>query len=259
MPKLDVRRAMRAQRSSFRVRRVGEYLSKLERTPWFSALGVRDRLRAVKTIAYAASQLEGATAEQSAIIGNTLDGLVSGRIELAFESLPFGARRSINGHRRAPRTVVLNRRALPADERPVSGRREEHVALATLVHEVNHLCNGVPEGPTYAAFQDEYRAWYVAFIALFAREPRKVEALARCKELLVDPAYGDIQRAVRERSAEGARIFGFLRTFGSATTREELLALELDDLTSPAPPPDPALDLSNAGARRHERPRPLSQ
>jgi hypothetical protein len=203
-----------------------------------------DQVRAAKIIAYASSAISGATFDdmgysQKKIIEGSIASLIgpSPRYDLRFDDLPFDDRDTVAGTVEFPRTLILNRNAIPPNDRPIFGQRQEHVALATLVHEVNHLDNQIPEGPTYASFMDEYRAWFVAFVAFMSRFPTKIEGLYRVKELLTNPAYDELQRALAAGNGESDQILAFARNFGDVHTRDEILALELDNMVISAPLP----------------------
>ena len=115
-----------------------------------------------------------------------------------------------------------------------------------MVHEVNHLRNGIEVGPNYAAFQDEYRAWYVGFVAFMSRLPTKKEALERIKILFSDPDYADIQKAVQTDNPESQKILAFVGKFGTEEKIAEILAAEVDNFVAMAPLPDPVLNMTNA-------------
>jgi hypothetical protein len=130
------------------------------------------------------------------------------------------------------------------------------VGLATLVHEVNHLHNLTPVGPTYEAFQDEYRAWLVDFVAHVGGMPRRVEALARCQALLGSPAYAALGQALREGTEHGARILEFMRSFGPVTRPPDVHTLQAEDPLGEAPLPRPAGNLGNAPPAAASEPEP---
>jgi hypothetical protein len=252
----ETRAAMLKQLEHFPSLVTGKYFVELAQAPWFSAMSRDDRVRAAKIIAYASASMSGASFEeegvsQKKIIQSTIESLLgeTPRFDLVLADLPFEEHDSVLGRAEYPRTLVLNRLAIPADDRPISGMKQEHVALMTLVHEVNHLSNQIPEGPTYASFQDEYRAWFVAFVAFMSRLPTQVEGLVRVKELFTNGSYPDIQQALDGGGEEAAKIVAFMRNFGrDLGTRERILAHQLDNFVSSAPLPAPRLDMSNAGA-----------
>ncbi len=254
-----VQSALIAQFEHFLVRKTGECLLRTLDADWFHDLDASDQIRALKVIAYASSQLTGASFESSGIsqrriIENTLDSLLppTARFRLEFEDLPSEPTSSIAGLRRLPGTVVLNRNLIPDDDRHLGagarGRDAEHVGLTTLVHEVNHLCNQIPTGATYAAFQDEYRAWFVGFVAFMSRFPSRIESLSRVKELLSNPAYAELQQALDGGGPESEQILRFLQAFGDLDSREALLALQIDNFVALAPLPDPMLDVNNGAS-----------
>lgn len=229
-------------------RRVAQELGRLLQAPWWAALDVDDRIRAARVVTHVSACADGSPLEPTAlrrrtILDNTLLSLLPphGRFGLVLEDLPLEADALVAGSCRAPDTVVLNRRAISCDDRPLGqgrgGAIEHRVALCTLVHEVNHLHNFTPPGPTYESFQDEYRAWYVGFVAQVDRLPRRVEALERCRELLTNPCYAALGRAVQQRTAHGERIVAFMQALGPQ---------RIDDYVSDAPLPQPPSNMSNA-------------
>jgi hypothetical protein len=252
-----LRAAVLGQLEHHASQRVARDLGRLLVAPWWAALEHDDAIRAARVVAHVSASADGAPREpdepcRRTILDHTLDSLLppQGRFSLCFEELPLADGTVVAGLRLPPATVVLNRRAIAAcDARLGAGPHgwlETRVGTATLVHEVNHLHNLVPAGPTYAAFQDEYRAWYVDFVVEAARPPRRVEALDRCRELLTSPAYAALGRAVADGSPHRARIFAFLRAFGPVQRLEELLALPREGWLDPAPLPRPRLNMTNA-------------
>jgi hypothetical protein len=261
--------AVLAQFEAFPQLETGRALMRLLAAPWFGKLRRDDQVRAVKVIAFCSSQVSGASFEeqgvrQRSLITNTLDALLppagssgakggaSSRCELSlrFEDLPFDDHDAVAGESRRPGTVILNRNAFSVDARPLGGGpdglKEEHFALSTLVHEVNHLRNPEPPRGTALAFQDEYRAWFAGFVALMARFPTKVEGLARIKDLLTRSSYVELQDALDHRPEEARKILAFMQSFGPVKDRQEILGLTISDLVSCAPLPDPQLELNNA-------------
>ena len=233
-------------------RSAGRDLGRLVATPWFLGLGDDDRLRAAKVVAYVSALQEGARRSEGPlcrrrIIEGTLDAVLAPEapFSLAFEDLPLEEGRVVAGLRRAG-TVVLNRRAITADEGQLGEGTpvERRVGTCTLAHEINHLCNPTPVGPTFEAFMDEYRAWMVDFVVFAGRRPRLGEGLGRCRDVLTRPAYAAVGRLLHE-PAERARVRRFLRSFGEAATVEEALARELAPSAEAAPLPQPLGNVDN--------------
>lgn len=239
-------------------RRVARDLGRLLAAPWWAELDDDDAIRAVRVVAHASASADGARPEpdepccRRAILDHTLDSLLPphGCFALRFEDLLLEDDMVVAGLRLPPDTVVLNRRAIAAcDARLGAGPRgwlEARVGTATLVHEVNHLHNLVPPGPTHEAFQDEYRAWYVDFVADVGRRPRRVEALDRCRELLTSPAYPELRRAAEQGGEHGERMLEFLRELGPLERWQDVLALPRDGFHEPAPLPRPLANMTNA-------------
>jgi hypothetical protein len=248
------RSSMLSQLEHFPSLATGRYFVELARTPWFREMSPEDRVRSAKIIAFASSAISGSTFEdlgvsQRKIIENSVESLVgpTPRFDLVLRDLPFDEHETVAGQAVHPRTLILNRLAIPADDRPIAGVKQEHVALMTLVHEVNHLANQIPEGPTYASFQDEYRAWFVAFVAFMSRMPTRIEGLTRVKELFANPSYADIQQALDGGGDEAAKIVAFMRGFGrDLDTRDRIAAYQPDtNLVLSAPLPEPMLEMNN--------------
>lgn len=254
-----LRAAVLGQLEHFASQRVARDLARLLVVPWWTALDRDDAIRAARVVAHASACADGAPREaddpccRRTILDHTLDSLLPphGCFVLCFEDLPLDEDgHVIAGLRLPPATVVLNRHAIAADAAPLGrgphGWLEARVGTATLVHEVNHLHNLVPPGPTYAAFQDEYRAWYVDFVADAGRRPRRVEALERCQELLCSPCYVHLRQAAAGGGAHGERILEFLRELGPVAQWHDVLALPRDGFVDPAPLPRPLGNLTNA-------------
>lgn len=227
----------------------GRVLLRLMGARWLQKMKPADQLRAVKVFAFCAAQETGATFED---VGISQKKLIQGALEellkdkgytLAFEDLPYGAHETVAGESIRPGTVILNRRVFEADDLPVGGGPEglleEHFALATLVHEVNHLHNTEPAPGTAAAFQDEYRAWFAGFVALMGRLPNRIEGLGRVRDLLTQPAYADLAEALDQKPAEAQQILEFLQAFGPVKSRADVLKLDITDVVSLAPLPSP--------------------
>ncbi len=236
--------AILAQAEHFREANTAADLARMSRTRWFSVLLPEDQMRAAKLVAYASSTLPRATALQAEILKNTLDALLAApeSVELRFDDMaPVDL-----GHREPPRTVVLNRAVLSGDASVIESAgltysQAEHLAVATVAHEVNHLINEVPWGQTFATFQDEYRAWFVGFIAQMGRFPNREEALGRCRSLFQN--YVDIA-AARTHKDEAEKIIVFMQKFGDVEQTED--GWKLMDPEGPAPLPDPPLVMNNA-------------
>lgn len=257
-----LQRAVLGQLEHAASRRVARDLGRLLEAGWWAALEHDDAIRAVRVVAYASACADGARLPSAGgepcrrtILDGTLDSLLPprGRFTLGFADLPHDEGESVvAGTCVPPVTAVLNRRVIAACDARLgqgpAGGLEVRVGLATLVHEVHHLHQPVAPGPTYAAFQAEYCAWLVDFVAEVDRLPWRVEALDRCRELLTSPRYPALAQAVTSGSPECARILAFLRAFGPVQRLEDLLALPRDGWLEPAPLPRPRVDLTNAPA-----------
>lgn len=238
-------------------RSAGADLGRLIATPWWMGLDEDDRIRAVKIVAYVSAAAEGSRVAvgplcRRRILVNTLDSLLSAapRFALRFEDLPLGEGELVAGLRRAPGTVVLNRRAIAADDRRLGQGPavERRVGTCTLVHEVNHLCNPTPVGPTYAAFMDEYRAWMVDFVAFAGRAPWAVEGRQRCQQLLTGARYATVGGLVEQRQPREA-VESFLRRFGADVGVEAARHGVGQDFETAAPLPEPRGNLDNGPGR----------
>lgn len=244
---LPTQRAVIAQLERFLVKPAAELLLQGVTTPWFQALGAKDQLRAVKVLAYLGAARVGADADggalsQKAILARTAQALLDGRVQLAFADLPAGEDQAIGGVRELPDRVHLNRHLISADLFPIGegplGEIEMHVGITTVAHEVDHVLRAVPEGPTYAAFMDEYQAWFTGLVAQRGTPPNLIEGLWWCQELLSNPAYPDLQAAARSGGEEAKKIFRFLSAFGRVDSIEAALSLQLDNYVALAPRPE---------------------
>lgn len=111
--------------------------------------------------------------------------------------------------------------------------------VSTTVHETNHLVNPAEPGPTYRYFMEEYRAYYVAFMARHGRRPTRAEMQDTL--ILVLAGYRNIERAL-EDPVEGARIAAFVnQVLGTDQQPEDLVDYLVDtgvaDGDEPAPVP----------------------
>lgn len=236
-------------------RRVARDLVRMLQARWWPALPPDDQIRAARVVAHVSARAGGMPHEEPepcarTILDNTLDSILPphGSLELRFDDLPRHEGVLVAGLCRPPHTVVLSRGAIASsDARLGDGDPLElRVGLATLVHEVNHLHNLTPVGPTYEAFADEYRAWWVDFVAHVGRWPRRLEALARCQELLGSPAYAELGQALHDGSEHGARIVDFMRGFGPVARPCDVRGMQAQDELGPAPLPRPRGNLDNA-------------
>ncbi len=247
-----LRRAVLGQLEHHASQRVALDLGRLLDAPWWTRLPIDDAIRAARVVAHASSCADGAPPEPRALCRRTIldHALASllpphGRFALRFSDLPVDGETVVAGLCAPPATVVLNRRMIAAADEPLGqgpgGWVETRVGVSTLAHEIQHLVSRVPPGPTHAAFLDEYRAWYVGFVAEAARPPRRVEALDRCRQLLTSPRYA-FARAFGRGSAHGERILEFLRALGPVERWQDVLALPRDGFHEPAPLPWPCCD-----------------
>ncbi|MFO0726040.1 MAG: hypothetical protein U1E65_19820 [Myxococcota bacterium] len=247
--------AVLKQLEAFPTMAVGQDLMALSRARWFAKLKPEDQVRAVKIFAFSASQLVGASFEdqgvsQRKLIENTLKAVLEDpKLSLSFEDLPYGPHETVAGESVRPGKVILNRKAIAADDLPIGGGPdgllEEHFALSTLVHEVNHLRNEAPAPGTALAFQDEYRAWFAGFVALMSRFPNRIEGLARVRDLLTQPAYADLREAVDHKPEEAKQILSFLQRFGAIHSAKDVENLSITDVVSRAPLPAPLGNMNN--------------
>ena len=194
---------------------VGDALRRLAGASWFRAQSSADQVRSGRLIAAAASRAHTSQAPlQARILTNTLGQLLPpGRFTLAWADLDRPDDGITLWGRAQDGRLLLARAvdglAVDADADGHTDARDladgssaaRQLFFGTLVHEVNHLVNGL-HNASYARFVDEYRAWYVEICATFGRVPTRGEAWSRCQELL-GRAYPDLQAALRAVDTSG--------------------------------------------------------
>jgi len=274
----DSKTAVLSQASNYPNPTAATNLTKMVQAAWFKSMPIADRQRTAKVIGYASTKLDGSTnATQKTIISNTLDRfLPPGTYTFEMANLNLSAVSVTFGENPAGTTTFrINRKLLDADNKKVEDGTQagyaEHAALNTMCHEVNHAVNNVPMGETYDYFQDEYRAWYVGFVAENGRVPNRQEAYDRADYLLsaTSGAYNLLRKARVEvggdgkPSAESKKVIAFMSKFtGTALSSTDLASqgkavnmkvgantaageVELTNPTGAAPQPDPLLDMDN--------------
>lgn len=84
--------------------------------------------------------------------------------------------------------------------------------LISVAHEVNHIVNNDSVAPTAEYFFEEYRAYYVGFVAENGRPPTRDEIVDRVRGLITATtgAYGRIGQALADPT-EGPIMVAFLQ------------------------------------------------
>lgn len=246
----ELRLAVMAQLSQVMGAPVGAALVATLATSWLTELGAEDQRRALQIVACLASHTVGASfteaeLSQRDILDNTLAALLrpGGPVRLTFFDDPDGV---VLGTSSAAGDVYLARDYFPPEARRIDDEVAEYVAVATLAHEINHVVNPGDMVATHEALMDEYRAWFVGFVALWGRWPSRIEGAARVRELFTVPAY-DYLWPLLDSAAPDPATTAFLSAFGAVRSLDGARALSCDDYVSLAPRPDPAGNLSNGG------------
>lgn len=197
-------------------------VSNMERTlqkEWFQDQDGGDKQRSLKLVAHLSQHDSG----DRAIIDNTLNRFLSpdSDYELDWKAIPDEGGNTTYGYA-DDETLTLNANKVPADNNRVSGSDAEAVIENTTAHEVSHLVNGDETNQTFDYLNEEYRAWYVGYMAENGKPPSNEEAADRWEYFLnpsggyADYAHG-IQRdwwwdtdGALDKPEEAAKIFDTL-------------------------------------------------
>jgi hypothetical protein len=214
-----------------------ENLRRLVQKDWFKDFDLGDKQRALKTVAWLSQHDSG----NRAVIDNTLDKFLSPNAPYKMQFKDFAPPKVGTIFADAKDGVLnLNRGLLDADNKkvPEDGARK-FLVLHCVAHEVNHLVNGGdPPHPTFEYLQQEYRAWYVGYMAEHGKPPSNDDAMGRWAYLLnPDGAYGDSSKGALGDSTEAAKIYAELtRITGMPVNAGNLqTVLKSDPATWPNP------------------------
>ena len=187
----DERTAVLSQVSNYPDSRSVENIERMLAKDWFSDMDFGDKQRALKLIAYL-SQHDGG---DRTIVDNTLDRFLdpdSGYTLDFSENDAYGSAGDDGDFHLNPDYVDDGNGALD-----VGNGDTEHLVEHTIAHEVSHLVNGDETDQTFDYLNQEYRAWYVGFMAEHGRPPSNEEALERWEFFLnPDGGYADYSHGI---------------------------------------------------------------
>jgi hypothetical protein len=178
------------------------------------------------------------------IIENTLNRILDPTSNYTITWVDYGVRGKYGagGHDR----ITLNSSYLSADNGPADFSNDDvrHLIAHTIAHEVNHIVNYDHRAESYEYFLEEYRAYYVGFMAEHGRAPTRHEMAKRVLVFVQDnKSYEDIWSALQSEG-EGDKILAFISQFlgRDDVTRNNVAELVLDAYndkndSTPAIPP----------------------
>lgn len=153
-----------------------EILDKLNSFEWFKKNTNEDKLKLFMLINFLSLRAESSQLDiQSELLNNSLEIILKGNLPVIMEEMK-------NAHGAAGRNQIYINNG--EEHYHAFNSTFSHLSLHTICHEINHLLSGqkVEASPKY--FEEEYRAWYVGFIAEYGRKPNKLEAAERSAFLL---------------------------------------------------------------------------
>ncbi len=255
-----------------------ENLRHLAAADWFDSMSTEDQERSAKMVAYVTTEAEGVSnPDQRDLLLTSLGQFLppDGTLKLEWKTYSDPPGQITYGSADSG-TLWLNSALIPDGDgmMPATGNAR-NVAMDTMPHEVNHLMTGHTDAGTYDRFIDEYRAFYVGFMAENGREPTRAEAWERIDNQLNLPAYSHLADAARDRdrslwdvvtgdpgepSEDSRRIVEFAGQFypaGSAPDPNDLSSgqqvindsssMTPSDPSGTAPLPDPVGNMDNSG------------
>ncbi len=247
--------AMLAQVENYPDSRVIDNFERALDKGWFQGQSTDDKLRSLKLIAHL-STFEGG---DRTVLDNTLDRFLSpdSDYKLEWKSISASPGNVTYGYA-GGNTLTLNEDLVAADSARVSGGTEGHVIENTTAHEVSHLVNGDSTNQTFHYLNEEYRAWYVGYLAENGHPPSNEEAVARW-EYFLDPngGYADYSHGkdgswffnigakdgALEKPEEAEQIFALLSQLtGVEITADNYADVLSDTSTWGTNPNDPASD-----------------
>lgn len=213
-----------------------ENLERLVQKDWFQDFDLADTQRAAKMVAF----LSQYDAGDRTVIDNTLDQFLAEDAPYRFDFTQTG---SAYGSAPGPE-FKLNPRYMDDGNGPVDTSNDDtmHMTTHTFAHEVSHLVNDDEVAETFEYFEEEYRGFYVGFVAQHGREPTAAEVIDRVRHLLTSTsgAYDNIRQALEAGGEESDKIVAFMEDL---LGRDDLTADNvidiIDEMTAAA---DPRLD-----------------
>lgn len=212
----DEKTAVLSQVKNYPDARSVENIERMLAKDWFSDMDLGDKQRALKLIAYLSQHDSG----DRTIIDNTLDRFLDPDSDYTMdfsENDAYGSAGDDGDFHLNPDYVDDGNGALD-----VGNGDTEHLVEHTIAHEVSHLVNGDETDQTFDYLNEEYRAWYVGFMAEHGRPPSNEEALERWEFFLnPDGGYADYSHGIErdwwfdtdgalDKSEEAEKIFQML-------------------------------------------------
>ncbi len=186
-------------------------IDRLIHKDWFRSEGLGDKQRSLKLIGRLSTYVNG----DKQVIGNTLEKLLGDHspIKLEWKDYPVSKKHGTTYGEMGDNVLSLNKNKIPADNNRLHEDEDTtDLAIGTSSHEVNHSVNNDKVADTFAYFEDEYRAWFVAFKAEHGRPPTNQEAMDQrvAWQLNPDSSYGQHAAAAMKHPKEAEKFFHFL-------------------------------------------------
>jgi alkylhydroperoxidase/carboxymuconolactone decarboxylase family protein YurZ len=203
----EERLAVICQISNYPKKEVAENLRRLIHKSWFTDSSLADKQRSLKAIA-SLTVYPG----DEGIIDNTLNRILDRSSNytltwVSYKGMKYGT--ALNGK------ITLNLNIISADNDRVDFSKDKirHLITHTIAHEVNHCVNGDRSAKTYEYFLEEYRAYYVGFMAEHGRAPTRAEMAKRVLVFVQDnDVYNKIWDALQSDS-QGNMMLNFINRF----------------------------------------------
>jgi hypothetical protein len=136
------------------------------------------------------------------------------------------------GHASHGNIVTLNLNYISADNRQAdfSNIHVRGIIAHTIAHEVSHCVNGDQVDDTYDYFLEEYRAFYVGFMAEYGRAPTRAEMAERVLIFVQEDEYYKILFKALQSEEQGDMILEFVNQFLGRTdvARENVVECVLE-------------------------------
>jgi hypothetical protein len=238
-------------------------LGRLASIPQFANANFRtdDRSQLARCVAFM-STYGADTPASAAVCGPTLEKLLSGEVTPMLQPDNPATHGWVS--KDLPGVMYLNKTLMPTGTHAFASLDEGRMWMNTMVHETNHLVNGVHVDDPYQEFQDEYSAFSTGFVAQYGRPPNTYEGLQLALGVL-STAYPRVEAALdtagKELPEAGQKMIRFVNRFlapayqldpkspASATALTTLTAA-MTTAGSP-PPPDPPRQTNNSRPVRH--------